>query len=786
ITVQSINPEYSDSGKILIKKCEPCDISNPCRIAKCSVETGYKCVYEEIDNQSTAQCSGLLENCTKKICLKGTCQIIKDEQCTIKENYNLSFVSPFYELINEFKLNKNKDIVEINPTELNYVCKLSANEYEVAPNEEVKIRFQHLEIEDGQNINIQCTTGVVKNCQVKNNVCEITCIFPVEGTYVVNTVPGRSECTPIVVRVTSLAKKNCVLLASQKEGKGQTTVNITVLFYREDSPNFEFSCDGKEFRKINSLSNVYRTSCTYNPTSDMIYAKPTAKTSSYNCSSELEIEPLLDLIPPSIFVESPIDNARYSNFVNVSAYATDNVKVAKLELFIDGKLHKTIEGNKIDYMFFVYPFPENSRHQLFLRAYDKSGNTKSSKIYTFYRDFNYGTCMITANSNYKLAPSEFLLNISFDKIPTNVSRIKIFENYESNSSIYKEYDIPKNRQMSYLVTYSNAKSYIFRVEDVNNTFFCEKKLTLLAKRDNEPPKLEELTIDNIMDIRYDNLFYAKFNDETEIKDIRAYINNKLLCTLDSNNLIEQLTNSSSENTKEISCKLNTRDLGIGTHTLRILASDVFNNQGTYERTFNIESPFKCRFMPTEITLTNNNSATVEFECYTQYGKTTCPTSTTFLKSNEYILGSLSQKSPENETNASTSLIYNYKITIPQFVNEGIYTITAYDKNSEMECTIKVNVIDNSKFRCEIIPKTNQIINNQNLEVVVNYYNYSTPGYLILVCKSGDSKICFTEKINGNCTFTCNYFDPGNYTLSAITTYQRCFYSNITVTLIDTV
>ncbi|MCX8167255.1 MAG: Ig-like domain-containing protein, partial [Candidatus Micrarchaeota archaeon] len=71
-------------------------------------------------------------------------------------------------------------------------------------------------------------------------------------------------------------------------------------------------------------------------------------------------------------------------------------------------------------------------------------------------------------------------------------------------------------------------------------------------------------------------------------------------------------------------------------------------------------------------------------------------------------------------------------------------------------------------------------------VVVNYYNYTNPGFLIFICKSGDSKTCYADKIRGNCTFTCNYFDPGNYTLSAITTYQRCFYSNITVSLIDTV
>lgn len=93
--------------------------------------------------------------------------------------------------------------------------------------------------------------------------------------------------------------------------------------------------------------------------------------------------PATDTTPPTVTSVSPADGTRIRNSVGVSATATDNVGVTRMEIYIDGMLKATSGTSSV-------AFTWNSKreasgaHSITVKAYDANKNTGTSSV-TVYR-----------------------------------------------------------------------------------------------------------------------------------------------------------------------------------------------------------------------------------------------------------------------------------------------------------------------------------------------------------------------------------------------------------------
>ena len=88
-----------------------------------------------------------------------------------------------------------------------------------------------------------------------------------------------------------------------------------------------------------------------------------------------------DTTPPSTSISSPVNGATVSGTVTVSASATDNVGVTKMELYIDGTLAVSATSGPISYSW-ITTLAANGSHNLNTKAYDGAGNVGTSSTIT--------------------------------------------------------------------------------------------------------------------------------------------------------------------------------------------------------------------------------------------------------------------------------------------------------------------------------------------------------------------------------------------------------------------
>jgi hypothetical protein len=91
-----------------------------------------------------------------------------------------------------------------------------------------------------------------------------------------------------------------------------------------------------------------------------------------------------DVLPPTVVIISPTTGSNVSGNVKVSVSATDNVRVARVELYIDGAFYSSSTSA-------TAVFPWNTRkagkgpHTLTARAVDDAGNLGSSSSVIVYK-----------------------------------------------------------------------------------------------------------------------------------------------------------------------------------------------------------------------------------------------------------------------------------------------------------------------------------------------------------------------------------------------------------------
>ncbi len=164
-----------------------------------------------------------------------------------------------------------------------------------------------------------------------------------------------------------------------------------------------------------------------------------------------------DKIPPSISILSPQDGSTVSEVVEINCSATDNDKVKKVELWVDGVSTEVID-NSIPYSleWNTASYQNNSSHIIMVKAYDMSNNTADSDQIT----------LIVDNSNSR--PSGAAINsILFHN---NSFKIKWLKNEESD---FYSYTLHRsvNSDMS-------NKHEIFMTTNINDTAYVVTGIAL--------------------------------------------------------------------------------------------------------------------------------------------------------------------------------------------------------------------------------------------------------------------------------------------------------------------
>ncbi len=86
-----------------------------------------------------------------------------------------------------------------------------------------------------------------------------------------------------------------------------------------------------------------------------------------------------DTTPPTTSITAPASGATVSATTNVSATATDNVAVSKVELYIDGTLSATDVASPYVFSWNTTAYT-NASHALTTKAYDAAGNVRTSTV----------------------------------------------------------------------------------------------------------------------------------------------------------------------------------------------------------------------------------------------------------------------------------------------------------------------------------------------------------------------------------------------------------------------
>ena len=113
----------------------------------------------------------------------------------------------------------------------------------------------------------------------------------------------------------------------------------------------------------------------------------TARDAAGNSSTStvsITVRNTIDTTAPSISVTSPSDGAQVSGTVTVSVNATDNIGIARVELYVDNVLQASSTSAPFDTRWNTKK-AKAGPHSIQCKGYDKAGNVGSSQIFTVYR-----------------------------------------------------------------------------------------------------------------------------------------------------------------------------------------------------------------------------------------------------------------------------------------------------------------------------------------------------------------------------------------------------------------
>lgn len=201
------------------------------------------------------------------------------------------------------------------------------------------------------------------------------------------------------------------------------------VYYQADSSSLPFSGTGavEGDSPIDVKNRISATISGLDP-GHAYYFAVTAYNSSGAESSFSNIVTVPELIPPSVSVSSPANNAIVSGTVSVTASANDNTGVSRVEFYLNGVLQAT--DSSVPYLFSwnTASFATGSC-TLVAKAYDAAGNVgqSGSLSLTVVRDTTNPTVALTAPApNATVSGTVSVTATAADNV--GVSRVEFYDN----------------------------------------------------------------------------------------------------------------------------------------------------------------------------------------------------------------------------------------------------------------------------------------------------------------------------------------------------------------------
>ena len=180
---------------------------------------------------------------------------------------------------------------------------------------------------------------------------------PTVGTF---TLPATA--TALTVPVSGLAATDNIVVTGYLITESATAPTATATGWTAAAPtSFTFSGEGSK--------------TAYAWAKDAAGNVSSARTAAVTITLPVIIpSPTADVTPPTITFSSPSSNIVYGSSISISASATDNVHVNKMELYIDGHLQSTTGTSSLRSKVSI----TKGTHEIVIKAYDDANNVSTS------------------------------------------------------------------------------------------------------------------------------------------------------------------------------------------------------------------------------------------------------------------------------------------------------------------------------------------------------------------------------------------------------------------------
>lgn len=140
----------------------------------------------------------------------------------------------------------------------------------------------------------------------------------------------------------------------------------------------------------------------------------------------------LDQKSPTVFIQNPLNNFTVSGISSITASASDDVGVTKVEIYVDGLLQGTVISAPYSVVWDTRGYSHNSGHTILAKAYDGAGHITTSSIVTVtVTDVVNPTVNITSPLDGSLVSKN--TNITITASASDLSGVQKVEFYVNNT-----------------------------------------------------------------------------------------------------------------------------------------------------------------------------------------------------------------------------------------------------------------------------------------------------------------------------------------------------------------
>jgi len=186
---------------------------------------------------------------------------------------------------------------------------------------------------------------------------------------ITGTFTSQIEATSISVRAKGTVCGSAPQVTVSVDGKSVLTATVSATSYTNYKVTTPIPAGSHTVKTV--FSNPYKTrKCTR-----------TLYVDSVSAINDNVSPVTADTTVPSVSITSPGSAATVSGVTNVTANATDNVAVSKIDFFVDNVLKSTVTASPYNYSWDTIAMV-NGNHTLYAIAYDAAGNKTQSSTTT--------------------------------------------------------------------------------------------------------------------------------------------------------------------------------------------------------------------------------------------------------------------------------------------------------------------------------------------------------------------------------------------------------------------